>query len=58
MNHNGDVILGVGGLVASFSIAQYNALLGAVGLTITVGVMCIRFRKEWKNRNDKPPIDP
>lgn len=55
MKH-GDLIFGAVGTAGTITLTHINLLLGFVAGILTVGVMALRFRKEWKYR-DKPPKD-
>jgi len=56
MKH-GDVMFGAAGSLATFVASHFNEFLGsAVGL-VSLAVMLLRLRREWKHRNDAPPND-
>lgn len=50
MKH-GDVLFGAVGTVGTFGLAQFNLLLGCVAGLLTVAVMGMKARKEWRDRN-------
>lgn len=51
-----DVLFGTGGFLTSLTLAQWNQLVAlAVGL-LTLFILIMRSRREWRNRN-KPPED-
>lgn len=51
MKNNGDIFFGAVGTGASAIIATYHQLLGALVITIVCGIMLLRLRKEWRNRD-------
>lgn len=53
MRH-GDIAFGAIGTAGTFTLAHVNLLLGCIAGALTVGVMLLRLRKEWKHRNDPP----
>lgn len=53
MKH-GDIVFGTAGTVGTITLAQINTALAFAAGILTVGVMAIRFRREWKHRNDPP----
>lgn len=55
MKH-GDVIFGAVGTASSFTLGTVNLLLGCTAGVLTVGVMGLRLRREWRHRN-RPPED-
>lgn len=46
-----DVIFGTAGTTATLTLNQINSILALVAGLLTVGVMFLRLRREWKNRN-------
>lgn len=54
MQKHWDVYFGVGGTVGSITLGQVNAVLGTVTMILTLGVMALRLRREWKSRNKDP----
>ena len=54
MKDQSDIILGTLGSMAAFTLGAINVFLGISAGLLTVGVMGLRFRKEWKNRNQPP----
>ena len=57
MKHGGDVIIGAVGVGGSITIAQYNAIMGAVGVTLSVVYLCMKIFYFWRRRNDPPKSD-
>jgi hypothetical protein len=53
MKH-GDIVFGTVGTAGTFGLGTVNLWLGCVAGVLTVGVMAIRLRREWKHRNDPP----
>jgi len=56
MRQNWDVIFGTAGTAGTITLSQINAYLAFMVGVLTVIVMTIRLRREWKNRNT-PPTD-
>lgn len=56
MKH-GDIVFGAVGTVGTITLTQFNAMLACAAGILTVGVMALRFRREWKNRNQPPKDD-
>lgn len=54
LKRNWDVMLGAGGVGASAWIATAHEVLGLAAIGITVFVLILRARKEWKHRDDPP----
>lgn len=54
---NGDVILGAVGTAATFGLNAVNVVLGSIAGALTVAILVLRFRREWRHRNDPPPPD-
>ena len=54
---NGDIVFGTLGTVGTITLAQFNAILACGAGLLTVGVMGLRLRREWKHRNDPPKGD-
>lgn len=52
MKH-GDILFGTIGTTATFGLTLVNLTLGCIAGVMTVVVMAIKLRKEWKNRNEK-----
>lgn len=52
MKH-GDILFGTIGTTATFGLSLINLTLGCIAGVMTVLVMGIKLKKEWKNRNDK-----
>ena len=50
INHN--AILGIVGTSASFILSHYDKALAGIAAILTIGILCIRIRKEWRHRND------
>ena len=50
MNNN-DIAFGFIGTSATFGLSQINLVLGCAAGVLTIAVMIIRLRKEWRNRN-------
>jgi len=51
---NVDVMLGTAGTAATFGLGFINVALGCVAGILTVGILALRFRREWIHRNDPP----
>ena len=54
MKH-GDVMLGAAGSVATFVASHFNEFLGSCVGLVSLAVMLLRLRREWKHRNEPPP---
>lgn len=52
MKH-GDILFGTIGTTATFGLTLVSLTLGCIAGTMTVVVMALKVRKEWKNRNEK-----
>lgn len=48
---NRDIVFGVVGTTTSLTLSQVNVGLGCLAGLLTVAVMGLRLRKEWRNRN-------
>ena len=44
-----------GRTVQSFITSHFNELIGAAVGIVTLLVMSLRLRREWRNRNQRPP---
>lgn len=53
MKHT-DILFGWIATAATFVASHFNAALGATIGLLTLGVMILRFRREWKHRDDEP----
>ena len=53
MKH-GDILFGARGTSATFGLAQVNQILACIAGVMTIIVMGVKLRKEWKSRNAKP----
>ena len=53
MKH-GDILFGAIGTSATFGLAQFNQILACIAGVMTIIVMAVKLRKEWKSRNEKP----
>ena len=53
MKH-GDILFGAIGTSATFGLAQVNQILACIAGVMTIIVMGVKLRKEWKSRNEKP----
>ena len=53
MKH-GDILFGAIGTSATFGLAQVNQILACIAGVMTIIVMGVKLRKEWKSRNAKP----
>jgi len=51
-----DVMFGTAGAIATISLSAINVFLGFIAGALTVGILILRFRREWNHRND-PPTD-
>ena len=56
MKH-GDILFGTIGTSATFGLSLVNLTLGCIAGVMTVIVMGIKLKKEWKHRNDKKSDD-
>ena len=54
MKHNGDLFFGALGTSLSFGLGSLNLALGCTAGALTVFVMLLRARREWRHRNDPP----
>lgn len=52
-----DIIFGTVGTASTAVLTQVNTVLACIAGVLTVGVMALRFRREWKNRNRPPRED-
>lgn len=50
-NHNWDITFGAAGTIGTVGLSQINLMLGFLAGVLTVAVMLLRLRKEWKDRN-------
>lgn len=50
MKH-GDIVFGTVGTAGTFTLAQFNTLLGCAAGILTVAVMVFKLRREWIDRN-------
>lgn len=48
-----DIQFGFAGGIATITLNQFNSIIACVVGLLTVGVMLLRLRREWKNRNVK-----
>jgi len=55
MKHS-DIVFGTAGTAATFGLGFINVALGCVAGVLTVGILALRFRREWLHRDD-PPSD-
>ncbi len=51
---HGDLLFGVIGTGSTVGFLWVNGALAFVAGALTVGVMALRLRREWKHRNDPP----
>lgn len=52
----GDVLFGIVGTGVTFGLSQLNLILGCISGVLTIGILIIKFRREFADRN-KPPKD-
>lgn len=57
MNKQWDIIFGTAGTIGTITLAQVNAILACFAGLLTIFVMAMRARREWRNRNDNTPDD-
>lgn len=58
MQKHWDVMFGAGGILTTLTLTQVNQLLAlGVGL-LTLFVMMLRARREWRSRNKAPEDKP
>jgi hypothetical protein len=50
INHN--VLFGTIGTATTFLASHFNYALGCFAGMLTVGILLIRIRKEWRHRNE------
>lgn len=48
---SGDIIFGAVGTSATFGLTQINLTLGCIAGVLTVIVMLLKLRKEWRDRD-------
>lgn len=53
MKHN-DVIFGTVGTVVTFVLSHFDKALAITAGILTVSILILRFRREWRHRNDPP----
>lgn len=53
MKH-GDIFFGAIGTAGTALLSTINVVLACLAGLLTVGIMALRFRREWKHRDDKP----
>lgn len=53
MNRHIDTILGMFGAILTFIVSHFNELIGAAVGLVSLGVMLLRLRREWRMRNEK-----
>ena len=53
---NTDIIVGAAGTGVTFGLGFVNVFLGCVAGVLTVTILCLKLRREWRHRND-PPTD-
>lgn len=46
-----DIFFGVAGTAGTITLTQVNAVLACLAGLLTVAVMTLRLRREWKQRN-------
>jgi hypothetical protein len=51
MNNHGDIAFGVVGTIGTIGLGTINVMLGCFAGILTCGVMLLRLRKEWRNRD-------
>jgi hypothetical protein len=51
---NGDVVFGTIGTAATFILSHFDKALAIAAGLLTVGILALRFRREWIHRNDPP----
>lgn len=56
MRENWDIGFGSGGTFAILSLASINATLAAGCGALTLAILALRLRREWRKR-DEPPTD-
>lgn len=54
MQKHWDVMFGVGGTASTITLTQVNAYLAFISGVITVFIVVVRARREWKHRNEPP----
>lgn len=52
MKRNFDLLFGAAGSGGALWLTHINVCLGIMVATVTLAIMLIRLRKEWKHRND------
>lgn len=57
MHKHWDTIFGTAGAAGTITLGQINAALGIAVGSVTLVVMFLRARREWKNRNEPPPTE-
>lgn len=51
-----DIALGTGGTLATITLGGVNVALATVSGLLTIFILAVRARREWRNRN-KPPTE-
>ena len=49
--NNGDIAFGVIGTAGTFGLGQINLVLGCTAGVLTIAVMLMRLRKEWRDKD-------
>ena len=50
VNHN--IVFGTVGTLVTFIASHFDYAVACACGTVTLAILCVRFRKEWKHRND------
>jgi hypothetical protein len=53
MKHS-DIVFGTVGTIATFILSHFDKALAITAGLLTVGILILRFRREWIHRNDPP----
>jgi hypothetical protein len=54
MKNDHDVVFGFLTSAITFIVSHFNAIIGGCIGVISLGIMLLRLRREWKHRNDPP----
>lgn len=54
MQKHWDVLFGAGGIATTLTLTQFNQMLACAAGLVTLFVLVMRARREWRHRN-KPP---
>jgi hypothetical protein len=52
MNRPGDAIIGAIGTAGTFTLANFNVLLGCIAGLLTCCYMGLKLKKEWRDRDE------